>query len=334
MLDKIKSDTYWCSVETIDPDTAATILESNTLNRDIGPVLVKRMAEDMVAGRWLTNGDSIKFDRTGKLVDGQHRLSAVVDSQTTLETFVCGGLAPEIFATLDVGKKRSLKDAMKIHGVPNYIVASNTVPWIVRLSSTDPVHNRSHGMKPADLLDYYTERADGIQHAIRSFNRTKYATDPTTGRADPNLRATAPDDTGKRTTQRSFIMAPMGLISGLAYKFGEIDQSRADDFIRYWGQASVHPDLAGTSPLAKLADALADREAQMARIGGRVHDADRMLMAVHTWNAFIRREKLTARTLHDCNVRHPSKPSKWPGILGPKIDAPGLDLDGESDDLD
>lgn len=328
MLDKLRSTTFWCTVEQIDPDTAARLLEGNHLNREIGPGLVKKMAADMNAGRWLTNGDSIKFDRNGKLVDGQHRLTAVVESGTTLETFVCGGLAPEIFATLDVGKKRTLKDAMKIDGVPNYSAAAAAIPWIIRLSSADPVKNRSHGLKPAELLAFYHERADAIQHAIRAWVKTRYALDPETGRADKNFRTAG----GNNGAGRSFIMAPTGLVIALAYKFGEIDQDRADTFIRYWGESSVNPQLSGTSPLGKLAEALAVREADMARIGGRVHDADRMLMAVHAWNAFIRREKLSARTLSDCNVRHPSKPSKWPGILGPKLAESELDLTQDDHD--
>lgn len=324
LLEKRKSEHYWCEVMRVDPETAKAVLEGNTLNRDIGPLLVKRMAADMMTGKWLTNGDSIKFDRRGKLVDGQHRLTAVVESGQTLETFVCGGLDPAIFATLDVGKKRTLKDAMKISGVKNYELIAPATVWLVRLKSSDPVHARSHGMKPAELLAFYREHEERLQWAGRQYARTKYTMDPDTGRANESLV--------KNKARRSYIMAPPGLIVALAVMFGEIDEKRAEQFIEYWGQASIHPALSGTSPLAKLAEMLAEREAHMARVGGRVHDADRMLMAVHTWNAFIRGEKISTRALDACNVRHPSKPSKWPGILGPKSAELDFGTEGDADD--
>jgi hypothetical protein len=44
--------------------------------------LVERLATAMSTGRWIETGESIKFDQDGYLLDGKHRLAAVLASGT------------------------------------------------------------------------------------------------------------------------------------------------------------------------------------------------------------------------------------------------------------
>jgi len=80
---------------------------------------VKEYVSAMIEGEWLYNGEAIKFDRDGRLVDGQHRLEAVVKANKPIAFLVIRGLDPEVFKTIDTGKKRSAGDVLAIKGVKN-----------------------------------------------------------------------------------------------------------------------------------------------------------------------------------------------------------------------
>lgn len=311
LIKKALNPSLWCEVLEISPEEAKTVLEGNTFNRDVSSVLVKSMASDMIKGSWKLNGDSIKFASNGRLVDGQHRLSAIVESGETLKTFVCGGMDFSTFDTLDIGKKRALRDLMKISGVKHYVTAAAATKWLIKLD-TDGEPARQIRMKEPEQLEYYTERADDIQEAIRAINNLKLS------------------DDGKKsaTLSKSLkIQCSEGLAIALYYRFAKFNADRTQRFFHFWNDASLRPDMAGTSPVAILAQALAERNMEMMRIGGRFHDMDRLIMIVTTWNAWIRGEKLSSKMLNRINVQHPTMPAKWPGILGPKIDESQLELD-------
>lgn len=107
------------SIETITPAIAAEWLKANRSNRPLSKDIAAGYAEAMREGEWLLNGESIKFDWDGRLVDGQHRLAGVVKAGIRCEFCVIRGLDPEVFKTLDTGKKRSVGDVLSIKGVKN-----------------------------------------------------------------------------------------------------------------------------------------------------------------------------------------------------------------------
>lgn len=67
------------SVKQVGPDVAEAWLTSSAGNRRLRPRHVRNLASEMTAGTWRAHGGSpIKIDRAGRLIDGHHRLSAVV----------------------------------------------------------------------------------------------------------------------------------------------------------------------------------------------------------------------------------------------------------------
>jgi hypothetical protein len=103
--------------ETIDPGKAAEYLEHNDVNRTIRPHKVTEYARAMKAGRWRVNGAGIVFDDEGHLVDGQHRLKAIIESDTTIVLLVTRGVSPNVRPTVDEGIKRQFKDDLAMTGV-------------------------------------------------------------------------------------------------------------------------------------------------------------------------------------------------------------------------
>lgn len=107
------------SVVTVDPATAARWLERNGANRTVRAGQVAKFAADMRAGRWQLTGAAVQFATDGRLLDGQHRLHAIVDAGVTVPLFVVRGLDPRAQDYMDTGAKRTLADQLAIAGHAN-----------------------------------------------------------------------------------------------------------------------------------------------------------------------------------------------------------------------
>jgi hypothetical protein len=84
--------------------------------RNLRKRVVERYAEAMKAGRWKLTGEAIKFDTHGNLIDGQHRLQAVVLSGTEIICEVQRNVPDDAFMDLDTGLARTPGDLLKIAG--------------------------------------------------------------------------------------------------------------------------------------------------------------------------------------------------------------------------
>lgn len=93
----------------VTPAIAKRWLEQNTdSNRNISNTTVESYAREMTAGRWSLTHQGIAFNVVGELVDGQHRLNAVVLSGVSVVMLVTTGLRVEYNSPIDVGYNRSL----------------------------------------------------------------------------------------------------------------------------------------------------------------------------------------------------------------------------------
>lgn len=102
----------------VSPELAAEWLaEWNTQNRNKRPAHVTRLARDIENGKFLVTGDTIKFDYNGRLIDGQHRLSAIVKAGRGAWMLVVTELDPDVQTVIDAGAKRSGGDALKFKGL-------------------------------------------------------------------------------------------------------------------------------------------------------------------------------------------------------------------------
>jgi hypothetical protein len=101
---------------TVTPELAAKWLERNDHNRSMVMSRVDAYANDMRRGDWRLNGEAIKISREGKILDGQHRLAAILEANVAIETLVITGLEPDDQETMDQGRARSLADVLKLRG--------------------------------------------------------------------------------------------------------------------------------------------------------------------------------------------------------------------------
>jgi hypothetical protein len=112
---------------TIDPHVATKHLDAFEtfcdahpelcMNRRVNQSHVAKLATDMKNGHWARNHQGLAFDKNGILIDGQHRLWAVIESGTTQTFLVTTGLDRGAQLTIDLGKGRSTVDVAVIAGM-------------------------------------------------------------------------------------------------------------------------------------------------------------------------------------------------------------------------
>ena len=122
------------SVVEISPEIAREWLERNIGNRPIGQAHVAKLEGFIREGKWKMAGDPIRFSNSGKLIDGQHRLHAILNAGIAVTCVVMRGFDDEIFDVLDGGRNRQKSDILFIElGLPVEtckILASGT-GWVL-----------------------------------------------------------------------------------------------------------------------------------------------------------------------------------------------------------
>lgn len=100
-------------VMTITPEKAKELLKGNLTNRQISKSVVNLYANDMKSGNWKLGGQGISISKTGRLLDGQHRLSAIIVANVPVAMLVCTDV-DDTNVNFDTGKKRTITDQYKI----------------------------------------------------------------------------------------------------------------------------------------------------------------------------------------------------------------------------
>lgn len=128
------------SVETITPEQADDLLSRNDSNRGISDGTVDTYARQMESGDWEFAGDPIRISKTDRLLDGQHRLSAVVKIGKAVDFMVMRGLENDVQDVLDSGRKRSAVDTLKMHGHANGAIAAATARLLMAWATGKIMH--------------------------------------------------------------------------------------------------------------------------------------------------------------------------------------------------
>lgn len=104
------------SIVEITPKLAAELLGNNARNRKLRASVVKRYANDIELGLWRLSGEPIILNSEGAVVDGQHRLAAVVGANKSIRSVLVEGADPSVFDVVDCGLPRKAQDALEISG--------------------------------------------------------------------------------------------------------------------------------------------------------------------------------------------------------------------------
>lgn len=92
----------------VTPAMAEKWLKKNhAKNRRVSQNIVDAIANDIASGNWKTTHQGICFDGNGALIDGQHRLSAIVQAGVAVDIVVAENDGSEIGDPIDTHRKRT-----------------------------------------------------------------------------------------------------------------------------------------------------------------------------------------------------------------------------------
>lgn len=168
------------TIEEVSPETARQYLERAGQNRRLSMANVRRYATAMKAGYWQLNGETVKFSPSGELIDGQHRLRAVVEAGVPVRLAVIRGINGTAFETFDLGKGRTLTDVLSIYGYDNaagLAAVIRSIYFYKRFGDPDSKLRPAQATPVAEFMDYFkaspnhdlmvTSTAKGLEYRVR-----------------------------------------------------------------------------------------------------------------------------------------------------------------------
>jgi hypothetical protein len=156
-------------IKLITPDVAEAMLKKNLENnRNYSLNNIYRYSEMMKKGLWINlHPQPFIISNEGELLDGQHRLRAIVMSGITIKAYVAIK-DKSIMPTIDDGKKRSPGDSCKIANIPN----ANTYSSIMRMYSNSKIDTNfgkylnRNSMSNIELIEEYYKNPEYYQEII------------------------------------------------------------------------------------------------------------------------------------------------------------------------
>ncbi len=157
------------SVETVSPATSQKWLITQDRNRKAVDAHVAYLAAVMGRNEWGV-AQPILFDTDGRLIDGQHRLLAVIQHGKPVKFAVMRGVEPSLWAALDTGRSRRGRDVLSANKRPNAELLAATLRLVWQdemgcLGSTEPKARPTN----ADILDRdveHPEIGNEVIHAV------------------------------------------------------------------------------------------------------------------------------------------------------------------------
>ncbi len=134
----------------ISPEKAKEWLAKSGGNRQLKQNSIRLLTDEIMGGRWIRGASTIRISRSGVLLDGHHRLTAIVRSGKTVLCDVMYDCDDESMLAIDVGTARSAADINVIRGRTNSIVICSVINS-VRMAYT--VSSRKISIQEIDLIE-------------------------------------------------------------------------------------------------------------------------------------------------------------------------------------
>lgn len=235
-------------VKSISPVIAKRMLEGNIHNRPLNQRHVEFLSREMSTGSWKFNGESIKLNGD-KLIDGQHRLQACVQSGHPFKTIVVSGLDSETFDTIDCGRNRNGSDTLALLGEKNTNVLASAVSFLINMDKG--YINRHRSRIPNSAIKSKLEHNPEIRRSVRLVS----------------------------SSNKSCLMSA-SVLAALHFLFSKADTELADAFV----SGVINGDgLDDDSPVFKLREKLIASKMRRLKFPRDYWPA----MAIKAWNLFF-----------------------------------------------
>ena len=112
---------------TITPEYANELLRMNINNRNVRQTKVDALAASMKKGEWELSNDAITISEGNILLNGQHRLLAIVQSGVPCDFILLTGVSNSSFDIMDTPTLRRVSDVIQRKGGSNSVRAESTI---------------------------------------------------------------------------------------------------------------------------------------------------------------------------------------------------------------
>jgi hypothetical protein len=258
---------FTSTVEAIDPRLAAEYLKTRPENqrtvkgRNLSGITAS-MASD---GEWVFSGDPIRFNENGQLMDGQHRLLALIATGKTFKFVVQRNVPNEAFMVIDTGSRRSPADVLKISGYKYTTGVAAAIRAMIGLG------NVAAGKTPHTSLTKAT-----CSHAVLLQNAKKWGS-----RLEDSMKIMA-------TGPARQVCHPPGMFAALHFLFSERNAKEADTFFKSLIVGDAF-EFGSKDPIFQLRNTLINN-----RISSNKKRATHYLVAVtiKAWNLYMDRQSV------------------------------------------
>lgn len=261
---------------TITPKLAEAWLRNNSHNRGVANSRVDQYAADMRRGEWRVNGETIKLAADGQVLDGQHRLLAVLEADTPIDSLVITGLQAVAQETMDQGRARTLADVFKLRGEKYYSPLATSARVLALFELYGQIVQPAYQSPPS------------ISQASRALDR------------NPELR----DSVAFMFARRRPWM-PSSHMGALHFLFATVDAAAANDFVT---KLSSGEDLHRGHAIHTLREQLL--EAHMERVP--IVQRTQLALVIKAWNAYMAGQPVTRLA----STPGGAKPEAFPQISG------------------
>lgn len=159
---KTKENAMRTQIMMVDPAMARAWLGSNfSNNRRLNKERVNFYAKQMAVGQWKLTHQGIAISTTGQLLDGQHRLHAVIQSGATVAMMVTFDLEESAMTEVDNGQARNISQRLRIAGV-----AIDNVILSVANRMRRGISKNQHRFTVPELQKFLDDYLEGIDSAI------------------------------------------------------------------------------------------------------------------------------------------------------------------------
>lgn len=273
----------------VSPAKARELIKLNLeKNRNITKTHMKTLSASMKAGNWMETGEPIIIDQYGRIIDGQHRLYAVIDSGITITATITYGVDPAAFDVMGTGKTRNLSDAMSTHGIDHSRAVTAAYRVYGDLQTTTSSNFSAFGRRTR--MDMKANRSEVIAW-VKENNEV----------IQEIMEVTCAKDA-------KAVLKPASLFNGFYFYlcFQGTNPDLADEFFENLIDG-VEFEYGKQDPIYQLRKRLMEDQSKNARrMGTRVPLYETMAVIIKAYNAWVNNQKIR-------NLRF-ARSERWPEI--------------------
>lgn len=263
------------SFRTITPAMAKRFLEKNTNNRSMNEVNLAGIVSEMNRKNFHLTGESIKIAENGDLLDGQHRLMAIVKTGQSIKMLVVEGLENTSFKYIDTGRKRQASDVLAIEKIKNPAKIAAMCKFIINFQRGNFIHAA-------------TQRADRFKARLTNADISTFV--------EKNKESIYDSYPYGFNRQNKLISGTF--LSSFHYIVKKIDEVKADDFCHKLGTGE---DVQKDSSISLLRQRLlADIRAK-----NKMKPLEKMALICKAWNLYRSNKKVTILTWNSTREAFP-----------------------------